>query len=681
MRRFLFAIAALLLMFSVVVGAPAGAASGDIGYRDFQFGSSCNSTPTGEKPESKLWWNDGLWWGSLCATDNTYHIFRLDLSSQTWIDTGTPIDDRPSSKADTLWDGQRLYVASHIFSSSGSATSSPSQWGRLYSYTYTPATKTYTPVDLDASSSNVWVAVTRGKSETLVLEKAVNGQLWVTYVQSGSVLVNHSNATASDWGLPFALPVAGASNLDSDDIASMIAFDKTVTNHKIGILWSNQTDKKMYFATHTDGASDSSWNSFGVYLPTAQSPSAADDHINIKLQSDGVGVYAVTKTSNSTSTQPLVVLLACTGSCASAGNWSITTVYNRSDNHTRAILLLDTTNRKINIFSTTPETGGNIYRKVSDMDNIAFTSGHGDLFIKNALDLKLNNPTSTKQNVNSTTGLVILASDQDTRRYLHNYDSLGGATISTATPTTTASPTATRTATPTNVPGSTSTPTSTPTSTSVPGSTATPTRTATPTTAPTPSGGTRKDITFESGALVNATTGVDSTSGSVTIESGQPLKGSYSARIANVGSAYLQKSFSAAADTYASIVLRIDARPTSDTRIVLLSNSGTSVGNLVLRSTGALRLRSDSTSIGADSAPLNVGTTYRIGLHQRQGSGSNAVLEAYVAVDGAAFGTPFAATTSGTWTTAADRLRFGATTSTVTAVTFDDIKIDSAGMP
>src|SRR4029450_8112318 len=115
-------------------------------YRDFQFGSSCNSTPTGEKPESKLWWNDGIWWGSLCAPDNTYHIFKLDLTSQTWVQTPTKIDDRPTTKGDALWDNahNKLYVASHVFTTSGAPTSSSSSWGRLYRYSYDSTAKTYT---------------------------------------------------------------------------------------------------------------------------------------------------------------------------------------------------------------------------------------------------------------------------------------------------------------------------------------------------------------------------------------------------------------------------------------------------------------------------------------------------------------------------------------------------------
>jgi hypothetical protein len=658
MKRYLSLAAALIVMLSIAIGArtsPATAADGDVGYRDFQFGSSCNSTPTGEKPESKLWWNDGNWWGSLCATDNTYHIFRLDLASQSWKDTDTRLDDRPTTKADTLWDGQKLYVASHVFTSSGSSTSSSSQWGRLYRYSYNQMSKTYS---LD---SGFPVNVTRGKSETLVLEKAKNNQLWVTYVESGRVMVNHSGASDAEWGAPFALGVTGASNLDSDDIASIITFDRPSASAKVGILWSNQNDARMYFATHVDGASDSSWNSFGVYLSTADSPAAADDHINIKLQSDGVGVYAVTKTSNSSSNQPLVVLLSCTGSCASAGSWRVTTVYRRSENHTRAILLLDTTNRRINIFSTSPESGGNIYRKVSGMDNIAFASGHGDLFIKNALDAKLNNPTSTKQNVNDTTGLVVLASDQDTRRYLHNYDSLGGS----QSPANTPSPTATATRTPSATP------------TSTPGATATPTATALPGT-----GSTRiKDITFENGALIHATSGVDSTSGSVTLNSSTPLKGSYSANLTNATSAYLQENFTAADDVYVSFVLRVNALPSSSARIAFLSNDGTTIGNIQLMSDGKLQLRNGSTALGTSAVALSVGTTYRVGIHQRRGTGGNAVLEAYLASDGAAFGSPFATNSAGSWTTAADRLRFGATSGGALTATFDDIRIDTGALP
>jgi hypothetical protein len=217
------------------------------------------------------------------------------------------------------------------------------------------------------------------------------------------------------------------------------------------------------------------------------------------------------------------------------------------------------------------------------------------------------------------------------------------------------------------------TPTNTPTNTPV--ATATPTATSLP-------GGTRiKDITFENGALIHATSGVDSTSGSVTLNSSTPLKGSYSANLANATSAYLQENFTAADDVYVSFVLRVNALPSSSARIAFLSNGGTTVGNIQLMPDGKLQLRNGSTALGTSAVALSVGTTYRVGIHQRRGTGGNAVLEAYLTSDGVAFGAPFATSSAGSWTTAADRLRFGATSGGALTATFDDIRIDTAALP
>jgi hypothetical protein len=127
--------------------------------------------------------------------------------------------------------------------------------------------------------------------------------------------------------------------------------------------------------------------------------------------------------------------------------------------------------------------------------------------------------------------------------------------------------------------------------------------------------------------------------------------------------------------------VRLVALPVGSPRIVLLSNAGVTVGNLTLSPAGRLRLRNASTGVGLESAPLAVGGTYLIGLHQTRGTGGNGVLEAFLAPDGGAFGAPFARITNGTWTTAADRTRFGATTSVAVDLTIDDVLISSGGMP
>ncbi|MCX6049044.1 MAG: hypothetical protein NT075_28415, partial [Chloroflexi bacterium] len=335
-------------------------------------------------------------------------------ATQTWLDTGVAVDDRSASRADALWDGQKLYIASHMFADNSGQTAPSGQRGELYRYSYNAGAKNYS---LDGGYP---VEVTLGKSETLVLDKDSTGRLWVTYVESQKVMVNHSLAADDQWGTPYILPVADATALTSDDIASLIAF-----NGRIGVMWSNHTTQKMYFATHQDNALDSVWQSVSIYAPGG---AAADDHINLKsLQTDNAGsIFAVLKTSFSTATSPLINLLVCASgtSCTTASNWQPYVVYKKQDHHTRAILLIDTTNRMLNIFSTSAESGGTIYRKSTAIDNIQFAAGHGTPFIQSTTDTTINNATSTKQNVNSTTGLVVLASDVNSHYYLHNYLSL-----------------------------------------------------------------------------------------------------------------------------------------------------------------------------------------------------------------------------------------------------------------
>jgi hypothetical protein len=198
---------------------------------------------------------------------------------------------------------------------------------------------------------------------------------------------------------------------------------------------------------------------------------------------------------------------------------------------------------------------------------------------------------------------------------------------------------------------------------------------------PPPTGQPIKAITFEGGSLTGAN-GADSLSGSgVTLDTTTPLKESASAQFAT-SSGYLNEDYTGADDVFVSFYLRLGALPTSDARIAFISNAGTTVGNIVLRPTGALRLRVGSTTIG-ESAPLAIKPAlYRVGLRQKRGTGGNAVLEAFVATaSNPAFGTPFAATTTGTWTTQANRLRFGATNGSAINATFDNVLLDAAAMP
>src|SRR5262245_15186988 len=87
----------------------------DLGCKDAPFPSNPTKNdfaPTGEKPQSKLWYNDGRWWASMLYSDGHYYIFYLD--GQTWVKTATQLDPLLRTQADCLWDSaaHKLYVAS-----------------------------------------------------------------------------------------------------------------------------------------------------------------------------------------------------------------------------------------------------------------------------------------------------------------------------------------------------------------------------------------------------------------------------------------------------------------------------------------------------------------------------------------------------------------------------------------
>jgi len=413
---------------TILLGLAPGFAQTPItaGYRDFSYGSTVFEAPTADKPESKLWWNDGLWWGILWnPSANKYRIHRFDLAAQTWVNVGPDVDDRSQALADALWDGQKLYIVSYVYSggsqTSGGAAASSS--GRFYRYTYEAATQTY------SLESGFPVTVNSAISETLVLDKDSTGKLWVTWTQSSKVYLNYSATDGATWATPFALPTQG-SNTSSDDISTLIAF-----NGKLGVVWSNQSDSKIYFSVRNDNDAATVWGAEEVALSDPSLGAVADDHLNIKMTNDGGGnLYVATKTSLSGSTNPGIYL----HKRSFGGGWTNYVVATKADDYTRPIVVIDDENRELYIFA---KSGSYITKKKVSLDNISFPSGKGDAFIQNSDNSDINDATSSKHNVNGTTGLLILASDEVNRYYYHNYLALpnnsGAApTISSFSPTT-----------------------------------------------------------------------------------------------------------------------------------------------------------------------------------------------------------------------------------------------------
>jgi hypothetical protein len=369
-----------------LLGVGSVLSSQDIGHRGPSLlgsGPSVGGWPTvtESKPESKVWYNDFQWWGSMwSATARAFNIHRLDRNTLAWVDTGVLVDLRPDSHGDALWDGTKLYIASHEFATGGGK---PGAQLLLRRYDYAPATDTYT---LDAGFP---VTIGDSKSEILVIEKDSLGTVWAVWKQANRVYFAHTLGADTVWSAAAILP-ANTSNFDNDDICSMVRF-----GNRIGVMWSDQVSRNFFFTSHVDGAPDSDWSPVEYALP-----GEADDHLRLEADAGG-RVYAIVK--NRAGQTKLLV--------RNTGGWQQYLVCDTGLNVARAVMLLDEPANLVRVFYTVGLTalGGGIYQKSSPLGAIAFEPGLGTAIMQDSSGYLINNPSVTKQNVTSETGFVVLA--------------------------------------------------------------------------------------------------------------------------------------------------------------------------------------------------------------------------------------------------------------------------------
>ncbi len=364
------------------------------------------ASPTRDKPQSKLWYADGTWWGIL-YTDREpsgYYIHRFDDEVEAWTNTAVAVDERDRSHADALWDegSQRLYVVSAIES------------GAIKVYRYDYADGVY------VADPGFPVRVSESGAETATIARDSDGLLWITMTQAADgsgpcvddkpcvVLAMHTTSADYRWTTAFQLPVEGA-QVTADDLSAVVAYG----DDRIGIAWSNQLDGSFRFASHTDGDPDSAWTEETLVV----APRAADDHLNLKADDAG-RVYLVGKTSlddprNAPADTPLVTVWVRDATAV----WRSATAWTVADDVTRPQLVVDPTLGRLAVVATAPVDGGAIYAKIAPIDTLFFEPGRGTPLM---LGIELNNPTVTKQPVDLSSGVLVLAGDSSTHLYWHN---------------------------------------------------------------------------------------------------------------------------------------------------------------------------------------------------------------------------------------------------------------------
>ena len=380
--------------------------------RDFEFKSALVTSVSASSAQSKLWFAEGAWWGGLYSPDaNEIHIFRLDWATQTWLDTGTVVDERPDADADFLWAGEHLYSAS---ASKGVASS---HRARIQRFHYDPKTTRFVP-DTDFP-----VAINETGASGIVIDRDSTGVLWVTYVTGGKLWMAHSLTSDAHWSPPYALP--GSGPLVDEDVSSLVPFGPG----RIGVMWTDQGTERMLFASHADGDGDDTWSPVEI---VATGVGTNDDQLNLKtFELDGARVVAVpirTTVDPDADQNPLDAQILVTIRHAD-GHWTSSEGGRVEDKHNRPILLIDDDRRLMYLIAQSPTGGGIVTIKRASLDAPIFPPGVGDPLIVSTDDPAVANATSTKQNLSAKTGLIVVASDETTGRYLHGVLDLGGTPI------------------------------------------------------------------------------------------------------------------------------------------------------------------------------------------------------------------------------------------------------------
>src|SRR3954468_13836775 len=160
----------------LVTTAPAMA---DVGYSDGSF--SGTSAPSGMKPQSKLWFADGIWWGVMFDNlTQRFEIYRRDAGTEKWSSTGTVVDGRRNIWADAKWDGTKLFIVSH-----GASWTSTLDGIRVSRLSYDATAKAWS---MDSGFPLLDVGTTPGHTaptgtEGAVLDEDGQGHVWLTWTR------------------------------------------------------------------------------------------------------------------------------------------------------------------------------------------------------------------------------------------------------------------------------------------------------------------------------------------------------------------------------------------------------------------------------------------------------------------------------------------------------------------
>ncbi|MFH1744293.1 MAG: hypothetical protein ABIH23_35270 [bacterium] len=358
----------------------------------FETGTVVSGAATEAKPQSKCWYHDGSWWTVLADRE---HLGLFQYQTGEWT-RAMNLDDLGVGRCDCLPIGDDVYVLA--FATTRTTLHRLSYVGGVYQF----APGWEIPVELPLM----------GSSETATIARDTTGRLWMCAEESREIRLYHSLDNERTW----TGPVTIRDGVSDDDISAVAILN----GGRIGVMWSDQNRREFGFAVHTDGDAADEW---GLESVTGDGP-VADDHLNLAVASDGT-LYAAVKTEFDTAGMTQLGLLRRSPD----GEWSDVipvTILSTTDTGTRPIVVLNEARGELYVFFTNwADSPRSISVKSTTTGSPQF---HEDSVrvIQNPGDL--NDVSSTRQNVDNNTGLMVIASAGGSVEYcfIREFSSLFG---------------------------------------------------------------------------------------------------------------------------------------------------------------------------------------------------------------------------------------------------------------
>ena len=242
-------------------------------------GSSVLSTPTADKPQSKLWFMDSYWWALLPDSTGPTLWQRTDSGWKEHAEIENDVKGIPG-RAD-VWYENRVVTAVGVSDSSLCVFRMTTQDSAGISW----HAEVLGFLNMPQKSPDI---------ETATIVKDATGVWWVAADVGGNAIYVWSSKDAIHWS-----NILMGEGVSPDDISCIAALKNEVV-----VIWSNQKTKAVYCREHSNGQPMNGWSAIHTI---ASGNETADDHINTAISANGT-LWVTTKNSLDKIGYPQLVL-------------------------------------------------------------------------------------------------------------------------------------------------------------------------------------------------------------------------------------------------------------------------------------------------------------------------------------------------------------------------------------